>query len=154
METAPRYWITVVSKDHLANGIAGGFMQANHGKAGPLKRIKAGDWVIFYSPKQSYKGNEQLQAFTGIGQATDDEVYQHKMFEDFIPYRRNVQFYECKETPIGPLIDDLNFIPNKTSWGYPFRFGFFEIMEHDFELIKSNMLKYHPIERYALNINL
>lgn len=154
METTPRYWITVVSKDHLARGIAGGFMQANHGKPGPLQRIKAGDWVIFYSHKQTYKGNEQLQAFTGIGQATDDEVYQHKMSEDFIPYRRNVQFYESKETPIGPLIDDLDFIPNKTSWGYPFRFGFFEIMSHDFELIKSNILKHHPIERYALNINL
>jgi hypothetical protein len=153
MKTNPRYWITVVSKDHLANGISGYFMQANHGKAGPLKRMNEGDWVIFYSPKQSYNGNELLQAFTAIGQAADSEVYQYKMSDDFIPYRRNIQFYECAETPIGPLIHDLDFIPNKTSWGYPFRFGFFEIMEHDFELIKSNMLKHHPIEIYALNIN-
>jgi len=33
-----RYWIVVVSKDHIARGVAGGFMQANHGKEGPLKR--------------------------------------------------------------------------------------------------------------------
>ena len=141
MENSTRYWITVVSKDHIANGVAGGFMQANHGKAGPLKRMKAGDWVIFYSPKQTFKGNEVCQAFTAIGQAADDEVYQHKMSEDFIPFRRNIRFYESSEIPIAPLIDDLNFIPNKTSWGYPFRFGFFEINQHDFELIKTEMLK-------------
>lgn len=154
MKTNTRYWITVVSKDHLANGIAGGFMQANHGKAGSLKRMSEGDWVIFYSPKQTYRGNEPLQAFTGIGQAADNEVYQYKISEDFIPYRRNVQFYECEETPVVPMINDLDFIPNKASWGYPFRFGFFEIGAHDFKLIKSDMLKHHPIEIYALNINL
>lgn len=141
MENNTRYWITVVSKDHIANGIAGGFMQANHGKAGPLKRMKAGDWVIFYSPKQTFKGNEVCQAFTAIGQAANGEVYQYKMTEDFIPFRRNIKFYESAEIPIAPLIEKLDFIPNKTSWGYPFRFGFFEIGEHDFELIKSAMLK-------------
>ncbi|MDB5157802.1 MAG: hypothetical protein JWR50_2509 [Mucilaginibacter sp.] len=145
METTTRYWITVVSKDHLANGIAGGFMQANHGKAGPLKRMKAGDWVIFYSPKQTFKGNEVCQSFTAIGQVADDQVYQHKMSDDFIPFRRNVKFYKSTETPIAPLINELDFIPNKTSWGYPFRFGFFEIGEHDFELIKAEMIKGNPI---------
>jgi hypothetical protein len=74
-----RYWIVVVSKDHIARGVAGGFMQANHGKQAPLKRMSKGDWVIFYSPKQSYSGDEPLQAFTAIGRVADDEVYQHKM---------------------------------------------------------------------------
>jgi len=145
METTTRYWITVVSKDHLVNGIAGGFMQANHGKAGPLKRMKAGDWVIFYSPKQTFKGNEVCQAFTAIGQVADDHVYQHKMSDDFIPFRRNVKFFKSTETPIAPLVNELDFIPNKTSWGYPFRFGFFEIEQHDFELIKAEMIKGDPI---------
>ncbi|MGZ3835968.1 MAG: EVE domain-containing protein, partial [Mucilaginibacter sp.] len=67
-----RYWITVVSKDHLQRGVDGGFMQANHGKQGSLKRVREGDWVIFYSPKQSMNGDEKLQAFTAIGQASDD----------------------------------------------------------------------------------
>jgi hypothetical protein len=135
-----RYWITVVSKDHIANGVAGGFMQANHGKQGPLKRMSVDDWVIFYSPKVTYAGNEALQAFTAIGQVADDQVYQHKMSENFIPYRRNIKFYPCKETSIVPLIENLDFIPNKKSWGYPFRFGFFEIKEHDFKLIYSRMV--------------
>jgi len=111
-----KYWIVVVSKDHLARGVEGGFMQANHGKEGPLKRLIEGDWVIFYSPKKTYHGNEPLQAFTAIGQVSDDKIYQHKMADDFIPHRRNVKFYKCEETPIAPLITNLAFIVNKKSW--------------------------------------
>jgi hypothetical protein len=141
MKTNNRYWITVVSKDHIERGVAGGFMQANHGKAGPLKRMQQHDWVIFYSPKRFYNGNVPCKAFTAIGRVADNEVYQHKMAPDFIPYRRNIQFYQCKDTPILPLVEQLSFIPNKTSWGYPFRFGFFEIQQADFELIKAEMLE-------------
>jgi len=135
-----RYWIVVVSKDHIARGVAGNFMQANHGKAGPLKRMSANDGVICYSPKQSYAGNEVLQAFTAIGSVADDNVYQHKMSDDFIPWRRNIKWFKCRETPIAPLIKSLDFIENKTAWGYKFRFGFFEIPERDFKLIESSMV--------------
>ena len=135
-----KYWITVASKDHIARGIAGGFMQANHGKQAALKRMQTGDWVLFYSPRQTMGGTEPCQAFTAIGKVADDEIYQHKMFDDFIPWRRNITFIESAETPIAPLIDKLDFITNKKAWGYPFRFGFLEISGHDFELIKKQMI--------------
>ena len=104
-----RFWIVVVSKDHIARGVAGGFIQANHGKAGPLKKMSVNDGVICYSPRQTYSGNETLQAFTAIGRVTDEDVYQYKMSEDFIPYRRNIDWLKCRETPIAPLIDKLDF---------------------------------------------
>ncbi len=135
-----RYWIVVVSKDHVKRGVKDGFMQANHGKASSLKRLTGGDRVIFYSPKETYGGNEPLQAFTAIGQVSDEGPYQFKMTEDFIPYRRNVDFYECNEVSIIPLISKLQFIENKKTWGFRFRFGFFEIQQQDFELISSEML--------------
>ena len=135
-----RYWIVVASKDHIARGVAGGFIQANHGKAGPLKRMSVNDGVICYSPKQTYSGSEILQAFTAIGRVADDEVYQHKMADDFIPYRRNIEWLNYRETPIVPLIEQLDFIKNKKSWGYPFRFGFFEIPEGDYKLIYEKMV--------------
>jgi hypothetical protein len=135
-----RYWIVVVSKDHIARGVAGGFMQANHGKQSPLKRMSVDDWVICYSPKQTMIGTESCQAFTAIGQVADDKIYQYKMTDDFIPYRRNIKYHKCNEMPIAPLINELDFIKNKNSWGYRFRFGFFEIPEHDFKLIKSKMV--------------
>lgn len=135
-----RYWIVVVSKDHIARGVAGGFMQANHGKPGPLKRMSPGDGVICYSPKQSYTGKEALQAFTAVGEVADDKVYQHKMSDDFIPYRRNINWHPGKEVSIAPLIEQLDFIKDKKAWGYAFRFGFFEIPERDFKLINSLMV--------------
>ena len=115
--TKERYWITVVSKDHIQRGVEGGFMQANHGKAGPLKKLHVNDWVLFYSPKTTYLGNEKCQAFTAIGQVADDKLYQHQMSADFAPFRRNMNFYPCKDVPIIPLIGMLDFIPIKNAWG-------------------------------------
>ncbi|MBS1531812.1 MAG: EVE domain-containing protein [Bacteroidetes bacterium] len=143
-----RYWVTVVSKDHIKRGVAGGFMQANHGKPGALKKLHPNDWVIFYSPKMTYAGDEKLQAFTAIGQVADDNIYQHKMSEDFVPYRRNITYYPCKDAPIVPLIGSLDFITDKKSWGYRFRFGFFEIDEHDFNLLKNKM--FSPADRLSI----
>jgi hypothetical protein len=119
-----KYWITVASKDHIARGVAGGFMQANHGKQAALKRVHADDWVLFYSPKQTMNGAEPCKAFTAIGQAADEEIYQHKMSEDFIPWRRNVKFYKSIETPITPLVDELDFIPIKSRGGILFALVF------------------------------
>jgi hypothetical protein len=136
-----RYWINVVSKDHTMRGVSGGFMQSCHGKEAPLKRMKPNDWVVFYSPKETMEGDVKCQSFTAIGKIADGEVYQYTMSDDFIPFRRNVTFYRCREVPIAPLISRFEFIKNKTSWGSPFRFGFFEIPEVDFNLISQSMLK-------------
>ena len=117
----------------------GRFTQANHGKPNMLRRMARGDWIIFYSPKTVYPDGDPLQAFTAIGQVADDEPYQAEMSPDFQPWRRNVDFLECTETPIRPLIEDLDFIEDKSRWGYKFRFGVFKIDEHDFEVIRSAM---------------
>lgn len=137
-----RYWIAVISKDHAMRGVAGGFTQVCHGKQAPLKRLSEKDWVIIYSPKLSMTGTEKCQAFTAIGQVSDEAVYQFQMTEDFVPFRRNINFYDCIETSIVPLIDELEFISNKKAWGYPFRFGFLEIQEPDFNCIMSKMLQH------------
>lgn len=139
--SSSRYWVATISKEHTQRGVNDGFIQVCHGKQAPLKRMKKGDYLIVYSSKISMEGNEKCQAFTAIGKVKDDEVYQFQMTENFKPFRRNIQFLECNETAIIPLIENLEFIPNKKSWGYPFRFGFFEINEKDFTFIASNMLK-------------
>ena len=103
--------------------------------------MKKGDYLLVYSSKITMEGNEKCQAFTALGQVKDDDVYQFQMTQNFIPFRRNIEFLRCKESSIIPLINDLEFITNKKSWGYPFRFGFFEIKEQDFNLIASKMLQ-------------
>jgi len=135
-----RYWVIVASKNHVMNGVRWGIAQANHGKAAPLKRMSVGDGVLYYSPKVEFEGNEKLQAFTAIGEVTGEAVYQFDMGGGFIPYRRDVKYTECIDAPILPLIPVLTFIQDKKSWGFMFRFGFFEIPKVDFDLITNQML--------------
>jgi hypothetical protein len=135
-----KYWVIVASKDHLQRGMKGGFIQANHGKSAPLKRMHAGDWVVFYSPKVEFEKPEKLQAFTAVCKILDEEIYQQDMDGGFIPFRRNVRFLISKEVSIQPLIPALTFIKDKTHWGAPFRFGTLEIPEVDFQKITEQML--------------
>lgn len=134
-----KYWINVVSRDHVQRGVEGGFTQANHGKPWALRKMQKGDWIIFYSPKTAFVDGEPLQAFTAIGQIIDDEPYQAEMSPDFHPWRRNVAFKRSHEAPIRPLINELDFIENKQSWGYKFRFGVIEIGKKDFATIRRAM---------------
>lgn len=134
-----KYWINVVSRDHEQRGVEGGFTQANHGKPWALRKMQKGDWIIFYSPKTAFVDGEPLQAFTAIGQIIDNEPYQAEMSPDFHPWRRDVDFKQAREAPIRPLINELDFIENKQSWGYKFRFGVIEIGEKDFGRISREL---------------
>jgi len=141
-----KYWIAVVSKEHTLRGVQGGFIQVCHGKEAPLKRMKKDDYLLVYSSVITQQKKEKCQAFTAVGRVSDDEIYPFQMTEDFKPYRRKIEFLSGEEASILPLIPHLTFIQNKKSWGYPFRFGFFEIPEKDFEWIASNMQVYETSE--------
>lgn len=147
MNRDTKYWIIVASKDHVKTGLAEGFAQACHGKASPLKRMRKDDFIIYYSGKQALGRPGICHEFTAIGKVMDDEIYQYRVSGDFCPSRRNVEFLPSSDVSILPLIPELNFINNKKSWGYPFRFGFFEINPHDFELISSQMLQKDHAEK-------
>jgi predicted RNA-binding protein len=136
-----RYWVGVVSKEHVMLGVAQGIAQFCHGKSGPLKRMKKDDWLIYYSPRVRMNSSELVQAFTAIGTLSDDTVYQHEMSAEFKPFRRAVTYISCREVSIKPLISQLEFIKNKTHWGYAFRFGMVEINEADFKIIYEKMTR-------------
>ena len=72
-----RFWIGVVSKEHVLRGVEGGFCQVCHGKKAPLNRMKKGDYLLYYSPKYQLNGQEKLQAFTAIGKILDDTALSH-----------------------------------------------------------------------------
>jgi predicted RNA-binding protein len=135
--TTPRYWILVASLEHVKLGVTGGFAQAGHGKRSGLARMHAGDRIIYYSPKVEFGGTEPLHAFTAIGEVADDEIVQVEMSPDFKPFLRNVMYFRTGKVKIEPLINDLEFIRNKKSWGYSFRFGILEIRQQDFERIEK-----------------
>jgi len=135
-----KYWIAVASKNHVANGVKGGFAQVCHGKAAPLRRLKIGDGIIYYSPKLEFGADAACQEFTAIGKVVGEEVYQYDMGGGFVPYRRDIKYHSANSVSIKPLIPKLNFITDKQKWGYKFRFGLFEVPAEDFKLIEDNML--------------
>jgi hypothetical protein len=141
-----RYWIGVASRDHVAHGVAGGFCQLCHGKAQPLQRMSAGDWIVYYSPREEFDGNTSCQRFTAIGEVGAGDVYARAISHWFVPYRRNVSFHTANEADIRPLIPQLDFIRDKSRWGYAFRFGHLEISREDFDRIAARMLVEAPAE--------
>ena len=56
---------------------------------------------------------------------------------DFKPFRRSLKYQHTGVVKIEPLIKDLQFIRNKKSWGYIFRFGQIEIQQPDFMRIEQ-----------------
>lgn len=134
-----RYWIGVVSKDHVDLGMAGGFTQLNHGKATPLERMRAGDGFAFYSPRITHPKGEPLQAFTAIGRIRTGTVYQVGIDGDFRPFRLDVDYLPAQPAPIKPLIAPLSFVHSKKHWGAVFRFGIVRVPEADFALIANAM---------------
>jgi len=134
-----KYWVIVASRDHVLTGVKGGFAQACHGKGAPLKRMQSGDFILYYSSKEKFSEPTPYQKFTACGKVSSSLVYQFEMSEDFCPFRIDIEYLPVKEVEIKPLIPSLDFITNKSRWGYNFRYGFFEISEKDFSCIYSLM---------------
>lgn len=132
-------WIAVASADHVARGRQGGFMQVSHGKKAPLTRIKPGDTVLYYSPTTERDGGKPLQAFTAVGVVREGDPYPFDMGGCFIPFRRNVDWFVARQTPIRPLLDQLELTRGKTGWGGVFRFGMVRISDSDRDIILEAM---------------
>lgn len=136
---ATRFWVVVTSRDHVLDGEKAGIVQVNHGKNVPLKRMAAGDKVLYYASKMVIGQKDLCQRFVALATLPDDEIFQHEMTSTFKPYRRKALYEKINEAEIRPLIDGLEFIKVKEKWGYIFRTGFFEINKHDFDFITSQM---------------
>jgi hypothetical protein len=133
------YWIAVASAEHVRRGRRDGFMQVNHGKAAPLRRVKPGDGIAYYSPTTILGEKDGLQAFTAIGTVREGEPYQGDMGGGFTPFRRDVDWATAEEAPIKPLLDRLEFTAGKSNWGYQLRFGLFPVSAADFTVIAEAM---------------
>ena len=134
-----QFWVNTVSRAHVLAGVAGGFTQADHGRATRLRQLQRDDWLAFYSPRTELRGGEPLQRFTAIGRIADDAPYQVQLSDTFYPWRRAVQFVASQEAAIQPLLPALSFIADKQRWGFPFRRGLFRIEREDFATIAAAM---------------
>ena len=139
MTDHPGNWVAVASAEHVRLGRREGFMQVCHGNAAPLRRIAAGERVVYYSPTVTFGGKDRLQAFTAIGVVKDRAPYQADMGNGFCPFRCDVRWLDADEAPIRLLLDDLEFTAGKSNWGYQFRFGLFSICAADMDRIAVAM---------------
>lgn len=132
-------WIAVASADHVAIGRRDGFIQVNHGKSAPLRRMRPGDLLACYSPVQVYRSRLTLRAFTAIGRVRPGDIYQGEMGGGFVPFRRDMDWFDGDPAPIAPLLDRLDLTAGKRNWGLAFRSGLLAIGAGDMALIAAAM---------------
>jgi hypothetical protein len=149
-----RNWLAVASAEHVEIGRAGGFMQVCHGQATPLRRVKAGDRVVYYSPNRVYtpshaqRGRDKLQAFTALGTVREGRIYQADMGFGFRPFRRDVDWHDAGPAPLSALQGRLVLTQEK-NWGYRLRRGLVEIVDDDMAAIAEAMLAAGAVPRLA-----
>ncbi|MFJ4652143.1 EVE domain-containing protein [Nocardia sp. NPDC088792] len=136
-----RYWLAVVSRDHVQRGVEQGIAQANHGKRAPVERMSPGDGFVYYSPRTGMREGEPVRAFTALGTIDDVPVWQA---EDqggcFRPWRRRVSYDKtARQTPIAELQTELD-LTSTPNWGIVLRRGLVELTAHDFDLISRAMV--------------
>ena len=135
-------WIAVASAEHARRGCATpaqGYMQVCHGKCAPLKRVRPGDRVAYYSPTITMGGKDKCQSLVSIGLVRAGEPYAFDMGGGFVPFRRDVAYVPAREASILPLLDQFEFVEDRSRWGYKFRFGLFKIGDGDMRLIAQAM---------------
>ncbi|WP_405135067.1 EVE domain-containing protein [Nocardia sp. NBC_01388] len=136
-----KYWLAVVSRDHVRRGVELGIAQANHGKRAPVERMRPGDGFVYYSPRTGMREGEVLKAFTALGIIADQPVWQA---EDqggcFRPWRRAVDYdRSAEQVPIDSLRSELD-LTSTPNWGIVLRRGLIELTAHDFAAISRAMV--------------
>lgn len=132
------YWVGVASRDHVRAAVEGGFCQLNHGKEAPLRRLSAGDRILYYSPREKMRDGDPVQAFTAAGEVLDTLPYQAHLPSGFDPFRRDVRYLPTADAPIHPLLPRLTFAAGK-AWGQVLRRGTFRIRGDDYGVIAEAM---------------
>ncbi|MFF3573534.1 EVE domain-containing protein [Nocardia jiangxiensis] len=136
-----RYWLAVVSRDHVRCGVELGVAQANHGKRAPVERMRPGDGLVHYSPRTGMREGAVVKAFTALGMIEDRPAWQAEDQDGcFRPWRRAVSYATgVREVPIAALRGELELtsVPN---WGVVLRRGLVELSAHDFGGISRAMV--------------
>ena len=104
-----------------------------------MRRLKAGDLIVFYSPRELMGSGPVLQAFTAAGRILDEFPYEAEQSAGFCPYRRRTKFFKSRQAPVRPLLQELTFTQGNESWGLAFRRGAFRITADDFKRIAKAM---------------
>ncbi len=132
-------WVGVASREHVTAAVEGGFCQLSHGKEAPLRKLQAGDHIVYYAPREKMRSGDPVQGFVALGEVEPGEPYQAGAAGGFRPFRKAVRYHEGDEAPIRSLLPKLSFTRGRDSWGQAFRRGLFQIEAHDLQVIAAAM---------------
>ncbi len=134
-----RYWLVVASREHVGRAVAGGFVQACRGKLRPLERMRAGDGVVCYSPRERMdRVSPRVQSFVALGRLVDDRSYPFAMPDGRVPHRRDVDWRLVQPVALAGLAPRLH-LAAQPDWPMMLRRGHLELDAHDFQLIAGAM---------------
>lgn len=137
IEKTRRAWLGVVSAEHVARGVDLGIAQVNHGKRGPLARMKAGDVLVYYSPTVKRGVPDGYRSFTALGTFPDDDIWQADE-GTFTPFRRRIDYQVGRHVPVDEVRSQLA-LTAAPHWGHQLRFGLIELEPADAEVIRRAM---------------
>lgn len=132
-------WLGVVSAEHVRRGVALGIAQIGHGRRSGLARMRAGDRLVLYSPRERLDDRVSLRAFTAIGTVPDDDVWQAED-GDFRPFRRRIDYdRDARVVPLAEVHEALA-LTRPTGWGVQLRRGLLPLEPEDADLLARRML--------------
>jgi hypothetical protein len=135
------YFVIIASRERVTAAATGSYIEISQGRASPLERLREGDLVVFYSPRETDPGGAALQQFTAVAQVGAGPVFagepRHESAER--PFRRVAHYWQAEQAPIRPLLDALDFIRDKKHWGVSLRHGFVQMSAADFRHIAQAM---------------
>jgi hypothetical protein len=97
-----------------------------------MPATKRKNWIAVASAEHARLGRD----FRPVGYM---QVGQFDMGDGFVPWRRDVAYVHAQEAPILPLLEELEFVEDRSRWGYKFRFGLFEVGDADMHRIAHAM---------------
>nr|WGD71179.1 EVE domain-containing protein [Bacillus subtilis] len=134
------YWIGVVSEQRCIKRCLPVVLHScAMEKKAPLAKMKEGDWLIYYSPRDAYPDGKLPRSFTAIGKVKSGNIYPYQMAPNFIPYRLDIDYYPCHKIGFYDIKSKLEFVQETKHLGFLFRRGHFEISKNDFLTIAQAM---------------
>lgn len=126
-----RFWVHIVSLDHVRQSVAGAFIQSSQGEKDRLAALSRRDYVVFYSPRTKFRKGKPLQEFSALGMVEDGEPYRVQGGQGDL-WQCHMTYLDAQPVSLQSLVDDLAFIPDKERWELPYSRGLFEIEQGDF----------------------
>lgn len=138
--TEPTGWICVLSREDALAAIATGTLCLGPRGEPRLRRMRLGDGVAIYSPREGRRSGATVRRFTAVGTVTGIAPYQRDG-EAPGEWCRAVALADAGgEVPAETLLPHLSFVRDEPGWGVVFRPGFLQVTPGDVAVVRDAVL--------------